>query len=384
MRVALFDYRVVPTNPIGYCHLHMLEALCLEHDFTVFSVEFENPHPDRIRWVRIPLPTRPLAMMFLGFHLLAPYCYALHCRASSTAFDFIQFGECSLAFGDLAYVHFCHRFYLRDHWHHSHASGTRGYLSRLHHWLLAQAEPWVYRRVHDIVVPSQGLAREIETEYPYTKSKIHVLPNPVDTEQMLQPYGFDREGMRHQLGISETNLAFVFIALGHFERKGLPMLLKVLSEMADPRVKLVVVGGERDLVSVYRERVRRMGLESRVSFVGLQRSIGPYLWAADAFIMPSYYEAFPLVASEAAAAGIPLMTTPVSGVVEFINDGENGILFEPNPLGLAQGIRRFLELSPKLRKQMGNKARQAISRFSLQSFSLRWQELFSSKSKTRC
>jgi hypothetical protein len=48
MRIAVFDYKVVPTNPIGSCHLRMLQGLCREHEFTVFAVEFENSCPERI------------------------------------------------------------------------------------------------------------------------------------------------------------------------------------------------------------------------------------------------------------------------------------------------------------------------------------------------
>ncbi len=142
MRIALFDYKIIATNPIGYAHLSMLNALCREHDFTVFAVEFENPHPGRIRWVRIPVPTRPLALMFLAFHILAPYHYWLHCQAAAVRFDLVQMGECNLAFGDLAYVQFCHRFYLRHHWRHSRAGGMRGCLRWLDHWLHALVEPW--------------------------------------------------------------------------------------------------------------------------------------------------------------------------------------------------------------------------------------------------
>ena len=43
MRIAVFDYRITPNNPIGSCHLAMLRALAAEHEFTVFAVEFENP-----------------------------------------------------------------------------------------------------------------------------------------------------------------------------------------------------------------------------------------------------------------------------------------------------------------------------------------------------
>jgi hypothetical protein len=48
MRIAVFDYRVLRTTPIGSCHRALLQALCHGYDFTVFAVQFDNPCPERI------------------------------------------------------------------------------------------------------------------------------------------------------------------------------------------------------------------------------------------------------------------------------------------------------------------------------------------------
>jgi hypothetical protein len=53
MRIAVFDYRVLRTNPVGSCHRALLQALCHGHDFTVFAVQFDNPCPERINRVRV-------------------------------------------------------------------------------------------------------------------------------------------------------------------------------------------------------------------------------------------------------------------------------------------------------------------------------------------
>lgn len=75
MRVAIFDYATVPAYGTGKYNLRLLRGLCREHDFTAFSTAFENPAPERIRWVRVPCPRRPLALLFVSFHLLAPLFY---------------------------------------------------------------------------------------------------------------------------------------------------------------------------------------------------------------------------------------------------------------------------------------------------------------------
>ena len=161
MKIALFDYVVTQNNGIGKADLAILAALCHEHEFTVFSVEFENPCPERIRWVRIPALKRPLVLLFVTFHLLAPLCYLWHRLRYRVHFDHVQIIESNLLFGDIAYSHFCHRAFLKDHWKDAGATGLRGALRWLDHWLHARLEPCVYRRASRIVAPSRGLAREL-------------------------------------------------------------------------------------------------------------------------------------------------------------------------------------------------------------------------------
>src|SRR5262245_66221895 len=116
MRIAVFDYRIVPTNPIGGCHLRMLAGLSREHEFTVFAVEFENPDPARIRWVRVPAIKRPMALLYLSFHVLAPLCYLLERIRRGARYDLKQMVESHLSFGDVSYSQFCHRAYLKEQW----------------------------------------------------------------------------------------------------------------------------------------------------------------------------------------------------------------------------------------------------------------------------
>jgi glycosyltransferase involved in cell wall biosynthesis len=375
-KIAVFDYRIIPTNPIGGCHLHLLRGLCHEYEFTVFAVEFENPCPERIRWVRIPVFRRPQALVFVLYHLLAPlfyWAYRLRCRIR---FSKVQIVGSDVTLGDVTYVQFCNRTYLKRYWKLSRAHGARGWLRWLNHWLRSVFEPLVFRRVAAIVVPSQGLARELVAEYPFAHDNIRVIPNPVDVERMRAPEGFDREAWRQKLALRSEDIVLVFVALGHFERKGLPLLLEAFNKLDVPGLKLLVVGGERDLVAVYQARVEQIGLSLRVQFTGMQRDVRPYLWASDAFVFPSFYEAFPLVSLEAAAAGLPLIATPVNGVEEFLCDGKNGILVAPTPEAVASGLKRFLMLSPEARRAMGRQAQEDAQHYGVERFVAAWRSLY--------
>lgn len=376
MKIALFDYVVTQDNAIGKCDLGILSTLCHEHEFTVFAVQFENPCPERIRWVRIPAPTRPLALLYLAFHVLAPIFYVWHRLRHRVRFDSVQIIESNLLFGNIAYSHFCHRAFLERHWNEIGGRGLRGALRRLDHWLHARLEPWVYRRASVIVTPSHGLARELTAAYPRAAAKIRVLANPVDLQSLRRPESFDRELFRKNLGLMPQDIALAFVALGHYERKGLPLLLRGLAALQDPKLKVLVVGGSSNAISDYRERATRIGLNGSAQFFETQRDVRPYLWAADALALPSCYEVFPLVVLEAAAAGLPLLVTPLNGVEEFLRDAENGLLMRRDVNAVSECVARFAQLPPETRRQMGRRAQADVERYGMAQFASAWSQLY--------
>ncbi|HZF39579.1 MAG TPA: glycosyltransferase family 4 protein [Blastocatellia bacterium] len=354
----------------------MLSALCREYNFTVFAVEFENPDPERIHWVRVPAFKRPLALLFLCYHLLAPLCYLLHAIRSGRRYDLTQMVESNLVFGDISYAHFCHRSYLKRHWPQTKALGIRRLLRWLDHWLHAVVESYIFRRVKKIVAVSHGLARELQRQYPHAAAKIHVIQDPVNLDRMRRPVEFDREAYRNELELRPHELTLVFVALGHYERKGLPLILEALRRLDGAKARLLVVGGEGDVIKRYQARAAEMGLNGRVTFFGTKPDIRPYLWISDAFLFPSYYEGFPLVSVEAAAAGLPLMVTPLDGVEEYLVDGKNGLLLDRSVEGVERGIVRLLNMSPADRARLGEQARSAVSKYSVENFILAWRNFY--------
>jgi glycosyltransferase involved in cell wall biosynthesis len=376
VKIAIFDYVITRNNAIGGCHLSMLEALCGLHEFTVFAVEFENPSPERIRWVRIPAIHRPLALLYITFHLLAPLAYCWWRLRHRARFDLVQMVESNLLFGDVAYSHTCHRRFLERHWNYVGATGLRGLSRWLDHWLHARFEPWVYRRASHIVVPSRGFARELADTYPFASAKIQVLANPVDTEALLPPLDFDRDAFRKTLGLSPGDIVLDFVALGHYELKGLPLLLEALAGSEDPRLRVMVVGGSPGLISEYRKRATRMGLNGNVMFCGTLKDIRPYLWMADALAHPSQHEVFPLATLEAAAAGLPLLVTRLNGVEEFLRDGKNGFLMRRDVSALRECIARFAQMPLHHRREMGRQAQLDVQPYQVSHFVSAWSGFY--------
>jgi glycosyltransferase involved in cell wall biosynthesis len=380
MKIAICDYFVDRSNAIGSFHSLLLQHLMREHEFTVLAVRLDRAACPDVHYVHVPVsPCRPLLALCLGYRLRAPFFIR------RGRFDLVQSVEGNLGSGDLIYAHFCHRYFLHTQWRAA-VSGQRNlrtWLRGLDHRLRAALEPRAYRLAKLIVVPSHGLQRELEATYPVTRGKICVIANPIQLDRMARPADFDVGAFRRRLGLAPGASVLVFIALGHFERKGLPLLLEALPlvdrnnqnrDLGLPTV--LVVGGEPDLVRSYERRCARAGVAARVVFAGRQADVRPYIWGADAFILPSHYEVFPTVALEAAAAGIPLLSTPLNGVEEFLVDGVSGILMERTPEGIARGIQRFMDLGADQRAELGRHAREAVRPYSPEAFIARWRALY--------
>jgi len=290
--------------------------------------------------------------------------------------------ESNFSSADICYAHFCHRYYLRNHRELWRGRVLQKLLRRMDHWLHAFAERFIYSRVPLFIVPSTGLKTQIELEYPSTMGRVEVIHNPIELRRLERPVTFDRETFRQALRIQRSDCALVFVALGHFERKGLAALLRGISEVDDSHLRLLVVGGRTGSIASYSALADRLGLTGRIEFVGRQDDVSPYLWAGDAFVLPSSYETFSLAAYEAAAAGLPLIVTCTSGIEDIVRDGENGIVIRTDCSSIAEGIRKFLRLGPDARRRMGTSARESVQRYSTTSFVNAWRAVYCHDSKS--
>jgi glycosyltransferase involved in cell wall biosynthesis len=133
------------------------------------------------------------------------------------------------------------------------------------------------------------------------------------------------------------------------KQKNLPVLLKALAT-TKRKVHLDLIGDGEERAAV-QEMVTALNL-TNVTMHG-RRDRGEvikFYRSCDALIMPSLYEAQPLVLLEAMAAGIPIIGTNVIGVADHIRGA--GIVVEPTIKGLVRGIEQYYALYPKLPKMV--------------------------------
>lgn len=91
--------------------------------------------------------------------------------------------------------------------------------------------------------------------------------------------------------------------------------------------RLLLVGEGPDLPKI-QCKIRSMGLEERVIFLGKQDDVAQVISLADLLLLPSEKESFGLVALEAMACGVPTVGSLAGGIPELVTHGETGFLAE--------------------------------------------------------
>jgi glycosyltransferase involved in cell wall biosynthesis len=126
----------------------------------------------------------------------------------------------------------------------------------------------------------------------------------------------------------------------------------------------LVVAGDGPLRAGFEDDVARRGLAGSVHVLGNREDIAHLLGALDVLMLTSDTEGLPGVLIEAQMAGCPIVSVPVGGVRELVDDGETGVVTEDVDAGeLAEQVVGLLR-DPKLRGRLGERARRRAVRFS--------------------
>ncbi|HEY4517282.1 MAG TPA: glycosyltransferase family 4 protein, partial [Candidatus Paceibacterota bacterium] len=140
------------------------------------------------------------------------------------------------------------------------------------------------------------------------------------------------------------------------EKNGLRTLIAALPELPG-NVRLVMVGSG-PLEAELRTLAKELGIAERVQFVGevAYRDIPAYLKVADIFVRPSRSEGMGTAFIEAMAAGVPVVGTAVGGIIDFLKDGETGLVCKVgDPHSVAEKVNLLLK-DPSLRQRIIQRA----------------------------
>mgnify|MGYP005840510789 CR=1 FL=1 len=230
-------------------------------------------------------------------------------------------------------------------------------------WLRRFRNELAFRIPHAIVVLYGLWKEELLSLIP--TQQVHVVGNAI--EDVPKPRVQDVESIKAQLGITDEH--FVILTVGFVgRRKGALDTLCAVPELVrdNPGLKFVFVGGEEfpgESLPV-QEKIRMDRLEPWVELVGeVPRSMVPlYLACADVFLLPSRQEGMPIAVIEALRAGLPVVVSRVGAMPEMVEDGNTGILIDPEkPEDIVQAIRSLVD-NPQLRASLAQNGRTLFER----------------------
>jgi UDP-glucose:(heptosyl)LPS alpha-1,3-glucosyltransferase len=178
-----------------------------------------------------------------------------------------------------------------------------------------------------VIVNSTMVRRHFEQFYGVPQESLRVVRSAIDPLRFVAD---DRLKRRHEervrWGVSPEETVGLFVAM-NYRLKGLAPLLNAyaLTPRALPN-RLIVVGHPK--FGRYERQAQRLGIADRVRFLGHRSDPRDCYFAADYLVHPTFYDPCSLVALEALACGLPVITTRYNGASELLSPPTNGIVID--------------------------------------------------------
>ncbi len=213
-------------------------------------------------------------------------------------------------------------------------------------WLLRQ-----YVRLADkIIAISPDVEHYLISKAKVSQRKVRMINNGVIVPKYPSKKRISEKKI--DLGLDKDDIVVGFVGRLFNDHKRVTDLLEAVALLADPKIKVLIVGDGRDKKLVV-ERLKGLGLLGKVIMAGYQNETTLYYSLMDIFCVPSAREGFGLVAAEAMLHHLPVVASEVGGLKNVVIDGETGYLVAPkDPNALAARIKELI-INPAKRRLMG-------------------------------
>jgi len=231
---------------------------------------------------------------------------------------------------------------------------------------MARFPRWTRRvlsRADAIVAPSPFLARTMARH----GWRASVIPNVI----RVSDYAFRRR--------APANPRLFWMRSFHSIYNPL-MAVRVLARLRSvlPEATLVMGGQDKGLEALVRAEAVRLGVQSAVRFVGFLDATGKEREgaAADIFISTNRIDNAPVAVIEAWAMGLPVVSTDVGGLRDFVRDGETGLLVpDDDTEAMSAAIARLVQ-DPALASRLSVHGRREAERCAWPQVHPQWERLF--------
>jgi glycosyltransferase involved in cell wall biosynthesis len=212
---------------------------------------------------------------------------------------------------------------------------------------------------HVVVCNSESLRAEALALRLAPPAKLLVLGQGSSIGVDLKRFSPGPSAVRETFGIPQHAPVVGFV--GRLTRdKGLPELIRAFDQilLVEPSVHLLLVGWFDSAEDALDKELRtRILSHPQIHWTGFARDTAPFYRAMDLLVLPTWREGFPNAILEAAASGIPAVTTESTGARDSVVPEVTGLLIPPGyPDAIAEAVLKLLR-DPERRLRMGRAAR---------------------------
>ncbi|MCY7421258.1 MAG: glycosyltransferase family 4 protein [Chitinophagaceae bacterium] len=192
--------------------------------------------------------------------------------------------------------------------------------------------------------------------------------NPTDTYKNI----------RQELGIAADEIIIASIARLTLQKQPLK-LITAFAEVCKSvnNIKLLMVG-DGELKDKVIELIAKLQLKDRIILQPFRQDVPDLLAAADIFVLPSLWEAFPIALLEAMYMGKAVAATNVDGTPEMIEDNYNGLLLDPTNLeaDLAKKLTALCVNTSLRKKLQANAIKSVYNKYNVSTLAKKNQLLY--------
>ncbi|HEY7158881.1 MAG TPA: glycosyltransferase family 4 protein [Gemmataceae bacterium] len=219
-----------------------------------------------------------------------------------------------------------------------------GWMGRLKRWALARA----LAQTDAIITVSADARANVFEHFPALRNRaesVLTVPNGIPIDRDATPFEEPGNDLRDRLGLEAQPFLIGF--LGRFmPEKGFPVLLEAVGRLVREETvrPFHLVGfGSGDFRREYQKTIQRRCLEKFITLLDFVPDVWPVLRQLDLVVMPSLWEAWPLLPMEAMVAGVPVLGSDCIGLREVLRDTPSRTVAANDPAALADGLRAALD-----------------------------------------
>lgn len=190
-----------------------------------------------------------------------------------------------------------------------------------------------YKKAEKIITVSERTVEMLKQFRPKYADKVTVVHNLIDIPGVLKK-------AEEIPDISFPKEHFNLVTCGRLsEAKGIDWAVeacRLLMEWGHDDIHWWIVGGGQDEEKL-KSQITKAGVSDHFHMLGMKSNPYPYIAAADLYVQPSRFENYSMVILEAMVLARPILATIPAAQIQ-IQSGQNGLLCEPSPEGIAKGI----------------------------------------------